>query len=84
MYNNNQYGVYLLFGNSYGSAPPTLTVKHGALNACGNGIADIFGSNPFGSKTLDQFLPTSGKDYTCDSTQTTTGFECKYDCPVCL
>ncbi len=66
----------------------TLTVKGGALNACGNGNDAFYHPNTdIGGATAgpstDQFFPASGKHYTCDIVVDANGFECKNQCPVC-
>ncbi len=72
-FNNRKDGVHMTSSSS------TLTVKKGGeVNACGNQQSDIVGSNG-----ADQYLPASGKGFTCNTEKDTKGFECRNECPDC-
>lgn len=76
--NNDFLGLYLQGSSKF---TPTLNVKKGgAVNACGNKEFDIKG---FAKPPAQQFFPSSGKHYMCDSTKNNSGFTCGKTCPVC-
>jgi hypothetical protein len=71
--NNDFLGLYLQGTSKF---TPTLNVKKGgAVNACGNKEFDI--------KGFAKFFHSSGKHYTCGSTENNSGFTCGKTCPVC-